>query len=117
MEDTKPYNSATSFASASQNLRPRHSADVPEDVEIVMSHLNDPNYDINRTGSMASLAESFELDVKRRSIDKTVSVEFKVDFDNESQTGYSSGDRAGSRASAIEFDEYVLPSVNFAFFF
>src|SRR4051794_19082324 len=114
MEDAKPYSSAADPGVGPHFLRPRHVADVPEDVDFLMEHLNDPNYDLRRTSFSSTSTNSFELDRKGHTDRKRLSTEYKgSEFDSESQVDYTT-ERAGSRISAIEFDELVpllnLPS-------
>jgi|SRR5882672_1786165 hypothetical protein len=92
-----------------QYPHPRHVPDVPQDVDYLMDHLNDPNYDI-RNRSKSATASSYSLGVKKGE-DLT---DFKHDFetkstdlDTESQvesTRYSTT----SMSDFTDFDEYVI---------
>jgi hypothetical protein len=103
-----PYSSATAVGSGGPNfLRPRNVPDVPEDVDFLMEHLNDPNYDLRRASFSSASTHSFEMDSKNPHDRKRHSLDYKgSEFDSESQADYST-ERAGSRISAIDFDEYV----------
>ena len=84
-----------------QFLSPRHIPDVPEDVDSVMDHLNDPNYDLRRR-SQSSIA-SFETLV----IDKegVLSAKFSTkgaDLDTESQV---QSPRSSEMSDFNTFDE------------
>jgi hypothetical protein len=91
-------------------LRPRHIPDVPEDVDFLMEHLNDPNYDLHslRRASTSSTSTAFEFDRKyptTPSIDNSGKGSI---FGGESRADsdiYSDG--LNSRGSAIDFNEYV----------
>ena len=94
-----------------QYTRPRHVPDVPQDVDFLMEHLNDPNYDL-RNRSKSTVVSSYSLDVKRRedlSDDFTGKHDFSTkstDLDSESQaesTRYSTT----SMSDFTDFDEYV----------
>lgn len=79
-------------------LRSRHVPDVPQDVDFLMEHLNDPNLDLTtRPPSFASVEK------KRKSYQPDVDAESQPDSDR-----YSTS-RAESRMStAIDFDECVV---------
>ncbi|KAF7306551.1 OPT oligopeptide transporter [Mycena indigotica] len=89
-DDLKPYTSSSE--ELPQYVRRRHVPDVPEDVDYMMEHLNDPNLEL------------------KRPLMKPQSVKDKQyapsDADAESSDRYSMPSRAGSRDStAIEFDD------------
>ncbi len=96
MEDTK--SSATSPVepiAISPFMRVRNVPDVPEDVDFLMDHLNDPNYDLKKGPPSISGSEGGEKK-KRGSYSDTDS-----QFDSDRYT-----DRPESRNStAIDFDE------------
>ncbi|KAJ7462034.1 OPT oligopeptide transporter [Mycena latifolia] len=91
-DDLKPY--LSSNEELPQYVRRRNVPDVPEDVDYVMDHLNDPNLDLKKPMGKPISSESF----------KTYA---NSDVDTESSDGrYSTPSRAGSRNStAIEFDD------------
>ncbi|KAJ7628086.1 OPT oligopeptide transporter [Mycena rosella] len=94
-DDLKPYMSSNE--ELPQYVRRRTVPDVPEDVDYVMDHLNDPNFDLKKPMGKPISSESFRAD-------KTYA---DSDADVESSDGrYSAPSRAGSRNStAIEFDD------------
>jgi hypothetical protein len=113
MEETKSLGSSTNVApTLPQFVRPRHVPDVPQDVDFIMEHFNDPNYDLRNPRRASDLPSQFTHDQKRRPV-KTPSVDHSgkgSDFDTESHADtdrYSHGEGLGSRSSAIDFDEYV----------
>jgi hypothetical protein len=91
--DEKPFSYSTEQVNVPSTLRQRNVPDVPEDVDFIMEHLNDPNFDLK------SRPPSFT------SVDKK---KYRDDAEAESQLGsdrYSTS-RAESRIStAIDFDE------------
>jgi len=91
----------TVFASAAERfklstLRSRLVPDVPEDIDYVMEHLNDPNLDLtSRPPSFVSIEKK-----SKKSYHPDVDTESQLDSDK-----YSTS-RAESRIStAIDFDE------------
>lgn len=108
MEETKSFSSSTDVAATvPQFLRPRHVPDVPEDVDFLMEHLNDPNYDLRAPSTRSSIdTDSFEFGEKKRH--PRTSGDYKHSEYAESQADtdrYSQAERSNSRSSAIEFDE------------
>jgi hypothetical protein len=88
------------------SLRQRYALNVPrdaDDVDFLMEHLNDPNYDLKNSRPSLHYDE-YNLSAGKKEYASS-------DIDNESQFGsdrYSTS-RADSRNStAIEFDECVL---------
>ena len=81
------------------NLRTRHVPDVPEDIDFLMEHLNDPNYDLNqRPPSFLSV-----MDGKSKKMPYDAS---EVDTESQFDSDRYSTSRAESRnSSAIDFDE------------
>jgi hypothetical protein len=92
-QDEKAFTSSTERVNVPSTLRERNVPDVPEDVDFIMEHLNDPNYDLkSRPPSFVS------VDSKG----------YKTDGEAESQfdSDRYSTSRAESRSStAIDFDE------------
>jgi hypothetical protein len=107
MEETNSNGSSTNVAvPVPQFLSPRHVPDVPEDVDLFMDHLNDPNYDLH---SLLQKTDDKDLhpDHKKRQHPSDGDFSGKgSDYDTESQhtSRYSTTE---SRVSAIEFDECV----------
>lgn len=104
--ETKPYNSATNVV-ALQNLRARGVPDVPEDVDFLMEHLNDPNFDYYAAPSSptSSTTEVHELEHKKITMSEYSGG--ASDFDVESRvesTRYSTASRT-TTASTFEYDE------------
>lgn len=103
MEESKPYASGTEHVPA-PTYRP--TPDVPEDVDFLMEHLNDPNYDLKRPPSIRSQ----ELQGKKVHM---MYEQSEVDGESHYESDRYSVSRAESRNStAIDFDECVLISVS-----
>lgn len=97
MEQARPYASSTEQIDLS-NLRTRSVPDVPEDVDFMMEHLNDPNYDLHK-----SRPPSFE------SIEKGQKKAYDTDGESHYDSDRYSISGAESRNStAIDFDELVI---------
>lgn len=95
-DDFKPY--LSSNEELPQYVRRRNVPDVPEDVDYMMEHLNDPNFDLKKP-----LAKPISLESLRTTDQKPAYAPSDVDVESDR---YSSPSRAGSRNStAIEFDE------------
>jgi OPT family small oligopeptide transporter len=87
-------------------LRPRQVPDVPEDVDFLMEHLNDPNYDLN--ASRRRSGDSFELDDKKADRFSVDYLGHGSEYDRQShlESDRYSASRAESRNStALEFDD------------
>lgn len=96
-----------------QLLRHRNVPDVPEDVDYVMQHLNDPNWEMDQMSPTASVT-SFPMDPKGDRSSSTGHSFHSTDLDSESQVDSNFKTRASSRAQFQEadiddFNEYVLP--------
>lgn len=94
-QDEKPYSSSTEQVELQSTLRERNVPDVPEDVDFVMEHLNDPNFDLK------SRPPSFFSAVDRK--------RYRDDGEAESQHGsdkYSTSRPESRVSTAIDFDEY-----------
>jgi len=105
--ETKRYSSGVNIF-ALRNLRARGVPDVPEDVDFLMEHLNDPNFDYN--AELPSPATS-TTDVSQVEDKKVAMSEYSggaSDFDTESRaeshTRYSTTSRI---ASTFDYDECV----------
>lgn len=101
MEDTKAYTSSSEEISISvPTLRPRRVPDVPEDVDYLMDHLNDPNYDLKQPPPSV---KDMEMDQKKVHMSYSPS---EVDGESHIESDRYSTSRAESRNStAIDFDE------------
>jgi len=88
-------------------LRPRHEPDVPQDVDFLMDHLNDPNYDL-RPHSQSSTT-SVETSTTQKEGDLSFSLK-SPDLDTESQVESSSYTTSTS-PDTVTFDTYVNISV------
>lgn len=88
--------------------RPRHIPDVPQDVDFLLDHLNDPNYDIK--SPLTTSTESFDYDDHKKKaddLDKTYSIRGS-DYDTDSameSTRYSTSSRM---SDFTDFDEYAF---------
>ncbi|KAJ7823560.1 OPT oligopeptide transporter protein-domain-containing protein [Mycena olivaceomarginata] len=100
--DLKPYMSSTE--ELPQYVRRRNVPDVPEDVDYVMEHLNDPNIDLKKPMGKPVSSESYRAD-------KTYA---HSDVDAESSDRHSAPSRASRDSTAIEFDEVHIPEVRAA---
>lgn len=102
-DDLKPYMSSSE--ALPQYVRRRNVPDVPEDVDYMMEHLNDPNIDLKKP-----LAKAISLESLKSTNPPTKQAYAQSDLDVESSDRYSAPSRAGSRDSTvIEFDECVNP--------
>lgn len=102
----RTFNNATNIAAPS-SLRHRGVPDVPEDVDFLMEHLNDPNFDYH--SELQSLSDSstevFELEKKKVSDAGSVRLsEFDVQSRSES-IRYSTTSRTETQDTAYEYDE------------
>ena len=100
MDDSRPYTSSTDQFDNHVSFRPRTVPDVPEDVDFLLEHLNDPNYDLKKNHP-----PSFE------SLEKGGKKFYASEIDTEShfESDRYSTSRAESRNStAIDFDECVI---------
>lgn len=104
--EPKACNSATNFALPS-SLRHRAVPDVPEDVDFLMEHLNDPNFDYH--SELQSLSDSstdvFELERKKASDAGSLR---PSDFDAESRSEsirHSTASRSETQGTAFDYDE------------
>ena len=97
MEQARAYTSSTEQIDL-PNMRNRSVPDVPEDVDFMMEHLNDPNYDLRKTRP-----PSFE------SVENGEKGEKKL-YDTDGESHYDSDRYSTSRAesrnsTAVDFDE------------
>lgn len=87
--------------------RPRHVPDVPEDVDFLLDHLNDPNYDMSKAPLTAS-TESFDYDDNKKKADGLSYSAKASDFDTESAIESSRYSAPSRMSDFTDFDEYVL---------
>ncbi|PPQ71007.1 hypothetical protein CVT26_014269 [Gymnopilus dilepis] len=97
MEQARAYTSSTEQIDL-PNMRNRSVPDVPEDVDFMMEHLNDPNYDLRKTRP-----PSFE------SVENGEKGEKKL-YDTDGESHYDSDRYSTSRAesrnsTAVDFDD------------
>jgi len=101
LEEARPYPTphyASSVEHISlRNLQARHVPDVPEDVDFLMEHLNDPNYDLNQ-----SRPPSFLSVVDKKSKKDAYAAS---ETDAESHFDYSISGAESRNSTAIDFDE------------
>ncbi|RDB28960.1 Glutathione transporter 1 [Hypsizygus marmoreus] len=98
MEESKTYTTATEHVSI-PTYRPRQMPDVPEDVDFLMEHLNDPNYDLKKPHHVRSEGELGPKATK-------TSYEHSEDAESHYESDRYSTSRAESRNStSIEFDD------------
>ncbi|KDQ54878.1 hypothetical protein JAAARDRAFT_37990 [Jaapia argillacea MUCL 33604] len=105
MESTQPTATSTGvLASLPQFLVRKPVPDVPQDIEdVVMEHLNDPNYDLSTlVPSSASTHDSFEINEKKRT-SFSHGYTGTTDVDSESQA--DSSDRVSTSAPDYKGDE------------
>lgn len=98
MEETKhSFSSSTEPVLLPNILRNRQVPDVPEDVDFLMEHLNDPNFDLKRSypPSMRSVTTDAQ--------GKKIYAYDPSDYDAESQ--FESERPTSRNSTTIEFDE------------
>ncbi|KIK98331.1 hypothetical protein PAXRUDRAFT_31250 [Paxillus rubicundulus Ve08.2h10] len=100
------YSSATNIVHLPT---PRHRAvpDVPEDVDFLMEHLNDPNFDY--ASETHSISESYteEYELERKKVSDTYSTRTS-DFDARSgveSARYSTASRTDAPSASFEYDD------------
>ncbi|KAF8078330.1 OPT oligopeptide transporter [Lyophyllum atratum] len=97
MEET--YTSGATEHASVPSYRPRQVPDVPEDVDFMMEHLNDPNFDLKKPRSVRSVGDFKSKEAK-------ASYAASEDADSHYESDRYSTSRAESRNStAIEFDD------------
>ncbi|KAG1715802.1 hypothetical protein ID866_1378 [Astraeus odoratus] len=103
--ETKAYTTATHVAPF-PTVRQRGVPDVPEDVDFLMEHLNDPNFDYGSElhSSTESSTDVYELD---RSKAAEVYSTATSDFDSQSRGSarYSTASRTETPSSSWEYDD------------
>lgn len=99
------FTSTTNILNSSV-MRHRGVPDVPEDVDFIMEHLNDPNFDL-RSELQSDLSDSSTqvFDPEKKNVSYTPS-EFDAQSCSES-TRHSTASRTESHVSAFEYDESV----------
>lgn len=99
MEDLKAHSLSNEMINIG-NLpvhRPLHEPDVPQDIDYVQQHLNDPYLDLRAYRPPSE--RSFTMRKKRNSYEQS---EVESQFDR-----YSTSRAESRNSTAIEFDEYV----------
>jgi hypothetical protein len=95
--DLKPYMSSNE--ELPQYVRRRNVPDVPDDVDYMMDHLNDPNLDLKRPMAKPVSSESYKANKQ--------ATDAHSDIYAESADRHSAPSRASRDSTAIEFDECV----------
>jgi hypothetical protein len=80
------------------SVRSRHVPDVPEDIDFLLEHLNDPNFDLTQSRpSSVSVDRRFKKDIYESS---------DVDAESQFDSDRYSTSRAESQVTAVDdFDE------------
>ena len=87
-----------------RDLRSRHVPDVPEDIDFLLEHLNDPNFDLTQ-----SRPPSFSSAGTRRKTKKDIYESSDVDAESQFDSDRYSISRAESQVTAVDdFDEWVF---------
>jgi hypothetical protein len=93
-----------------QLLRPRHVPDVPQDVDFLLDHLNDPNYDLrNRSKSTISADDTLDAKLAHEFSGKHDFSTTGTDLDTESQAESTRFSTSSRMSDLTDFDEYVSP--------
>lgn len=83
------------------DLRRRHVPDVPDDVDFLLEHLNDPNFDLTQ-----SRPPSFASAVTTRRTKKDIYESSDIDAESQFDSDRYSTSRAESQVTAVDdFDE------------
>ena len=103
--DTKSYSTVTNVA-VLPALRHRGVPDVPEDVDFLMDHLNDPNFDYGaeRRSTADSDTNAYELE-RGKVINDYSTATSELDAQSLGSRRYSTPSRSETPASAFEYDE------------
>ncbi|KAG6371674.1 OPT oligopeptide transporter [Boletus reticuloceps] len=104
MEPTSFSNSATNIVNHSA-FRRRGVPDVPEDVDFIMEHLNDPNFDYHSELQSLSDSSTDVLELEKRKVSDTGSVrlsEFDVQSRSESLRYSTTSETQGT---AFDYDD------------
>ncbi|KAL4069408.1 OPT oligopeptide transporter [Scleroderma citrinum] len=102
--ETKSYSTATNIA-VLPTLRHRGVPDVPEDVDFLMEHLNDPNFDYSAElqSTRDSSTDMYELERSKVVDDYSTATS---EFDAQSRSvRYSTTSRTETPSSAFEYDD------------
>lgn len=103
--ETKSNSTATNIAVLS-TLRHRGVPDVPEDVDFLMEHLNDPNFDYQ--SDIHSTAESgteiYQLE-RHKVVDDYSTAASEFDAQSRGSRRYSTPSRTETTSSSFEYDE------------
>jgi hypothetical protein len=104
--DMQNSDTAVQVISLPQFARPRHVPDVPEDVDFLLDHLNDPNYDL-RNRSKSGVISTDTLD-KKDALSHEGKHDFSMkstDFDTESQAESTRFSTSSRMSDFTDFDE------------
>jgi hypothetical protein len=97
MEEFRAYTTSSDQVRTPDAARARQLPDVPEDIDHIMEHLNDPNYDLRRPPSPSVHSHAHSYDLKEKPY---------LDGESQYDSDRYSTERAESRNStAIDFDE------------
>lgn len=103
--ESKAYTSATNVAVLTA-VRHRGIPDVPEDVDFLMEHLNDPNFDYGAEfrSSMDTSTEIYELDHNKTADAYSTTIS---DLESHSRRSlrYSTASRTDTPSSSFEYDD------------
>ena len=101
----RPTNNATNFSS----VRRRGVPDVPEDVDFLMEHLNDPNFDYYSDSHSFSDSSTQVFDIERKSISDAGPIR-SSEFDTQSRSEsmrYSAASKLDTEGTVFEYNELV----------
>ena len=91
------YGTSSDHVPTPDAFRVRRLPDVPEDVDYIMEHLNDPNYDLRKPPSV----RSHVYDVREKKY-RPSDIDGDSHYDSDR---YSTGGSESRNSTAIEFDE------------
>lgn len=104
--ETQAYSSGANIIPLN-NLRARGVPDVPEDVDFLMEHLNDPNFDYHAElhSPTSSTTDVSELELKKRPMSEYSGGGSECDRQSQAEsTRYSTASRTVT-PSTFEYDE------------
>ncbi|KAF8139975.1 OPT oligopeptide transporter [Boletus edulis] len=97
----------TSFTNSATNIVNHSAFHVPEDVDFIMEHLNDPNFDYHSELQSLSDSSTDVLELEKRNVSDTGSVrlsEFDVQSRSESLR-YSTTSKTETQGTAFDYDD------------
>ncbi|KAI6005109.1 OPT oligopeptide transporter [Pisolithus orientalis] len=106
--EPKAYSSATDVA-VLPTVRHRGIPDVPEDVDFLMEHLNDPNFDYGADfrSSMDASTEIYELE-HNKTADAYSTMTSDLESHSHRSMRYSTASRTDTPSSSFEYDDSGL---------